>query len=69
MSYTPRPYADIKAARQKAILFGAPLIPKCHCHMCDCRIAAKELFCSGVCATDYHEEVASLSQPAKHRPA
>ena len=60
MSYTPRPYADIKAARQKAIISGTPLIPKCHCHMCDCSVAPRELWCSGVCAKDYEEEVASL---------
>lgn len=60
MSYTPRPYAQIKAARQAAILAGAPLIPKCHCHMCDRSIAARELWCSTSCADDYAKEVKEL---------
>ena len=60
MIYTPRPYFEIASARRAAILARAPLIPKCHCHMCDCRIAAKELFCSGVCGSDYSQEVSEL---------
>lgn len=60
MTYTPRPYSEIKAARQASILAGAPLIPKCHCFYCDLAVPAKALYCSTVCAQDYAQEVKEL---------
>lgn len=61
MKYYPRPYADIKAIRQAAILSGTKPIPKERCHMCDRTIAARELWCSTVCASDYAAEVKDLT--------
>jgi hypothetical protein len=61
--YRARPYAEIKEARQQAILSGAPMIPKGRCHCCDYSVPPKALFCSGVCAEDFEKERAMLTAP------
>lgn len=52
-----RPYAEIKVARQAAILAHAPLVPKGECHMCAwTRIPKGALWCSSSCCLDYEAE-------------
>lgn len=55
-----RPYAEIKAARQAAILARAPLIPKDRCHCCDWPVPKSALWCATACAQDYEAEKAEL---------
>jgi hypothetical protein len=50
-------YAEIEAARQKAIRARVALVPKGCCHFCDLRIGARgALWCSQACAEDYAKE-------------
>lgn len=67
MSRTPRSYADIAAARKAAILSGAPIHPKGTCHMCDFHVEPKALWCSTLCAQEFHAEKAELlaNKPAE----
>lgn len=62
MSFKPRSYAEISAARREAILTGAAIIPKGACHMCAWeKIPARALWCSSACAADYEAERKELT--------
>lgn len=61
MTYQPRSYADIAAARKERIRAGELLTAKLRCFMCDYAVGKGVLFCSGSCASDYHAERAELA--------
>lgn len=62
--FKARPYAEIKAARQAAILAGEKLIAKGACFFCAWELPKPALYCCGDCASEYQKERAELVGPA-----
>ena len=61
MTYRPKPYSEVKADRQAAILAGEKVgIPKGICHFCHWELPKPALYCSADCAHGYMVERAEL---------